>query len=1191
MKHLFENWRKYLRESESGMREFVFSESELAELNRSISKIVSAAKSTLGADGPSPILSAKSLEKIKLDKSQKDPTPLKMVAEQDADVIDLRQRYYGPGGELEKSSPRAVKGLEKGLGQMSAQEFEETGYVMKVPQEVLEDFNVLVESTKKTGDLYEQARDWYHNIRELLNQETNNDRDAALLGLLIAVYSPRAKFALNLAEASFMYKAVQEDAANNPELLREYLETFQGAEKKEPGTPHGFTGAHKVPNFALNLIAPELAGERDKDTGKVKYNDMYEWNSTIDTWMIDAFYPMLRKASTAKEWDAIKGKLMSNVVSYRYMARLVAQQARKFNLLPHELQAIIWVSMQVRQTGEAGLGVTTQFAFNQIKDAIVNIRTINNDLESAKKELEEKSWLGTLFDEIDNKGFGEAAKFLLGIKNEKGKVVVPGIRSITASGKKGSAYQYYTPPEKDSQEKSTLKTNKKPAVKKAPRPKPVKRFADPKYSELKTFYVMNEVIQMPTGKFNNLYDAIILYLDPEFSTEKAVEYITGRFDPEATASSKYFKEEKFKSKHAPRVKRALKVSYGTPVKGVGSIIKALIRKIKQDPSKGVGMIDDIVDELADDTIEKIITDLENFKAADSAGKAAAQFAQKAMTKKAASDHRKKYKHALPKIFKEEKMLQELAAGYSPHNPGQLPLRPGIGAQVLPPAVAATAGSAGEKIPRDADDSEQVAKAVVHRNSHVLLLQNDQGWDLPGGHCKRGENISKGLQREIFEETGLTCGPEIAKLHLNKKNKHFFAVELPSDDIHLSDEHTDHKIVPFEEALRMVTNPTYREAIQRASEIIRGGQSLRSRDDSARLTLTPDGSRQERAPHAPMRRQTRDLAEAMSRKEVALAHGRLTRSPIGRLVAEIQIKVIDALEARYCVSVDRSRSINCFVKDAQHWINGKGDMPSSIRTYANYFNLSVATVAKRIKNKHPGLSTRKETIELMADEYVREILPKIQAALDTPVQVMLPKVMTMSAEGSVGKIPYAAHFVQTKAIGIRGDIEAKFQKEYKTDNKQALKKFIFYALRHEFYHTLDRELRVSGKRSFLDRAAKIGSERVKGYYAVDVARGKVADEFYAELQNLISSLNGLPTKKDIKHLCILYRKYPGDMIHQRIKLKVLRGYEITDIDYMIQSPLMRSLINCQDEAATYQRFKVLAHKLEKRKQLEERRKRK
>ena len=1081
MKNLFENWRKYLRESESGMREFVFSESELRDLNRSISKIVSAAKSVLGADGPTPILNVKSLEKIKLDKSQKDPTPLKMVAEQDADVIDLRQRYYGPGGELEKSSPRAVRGLDKGLGQMSAQEFEDTGYVMKVPQEVLEDFNVLVESTKKTGDLYEQARDWYHNIRELLNQETNNDRDAALLGLLIAVYSPRAKFSLNLAEASFMYKAVQEDAANNPELLKEYLETFPGAEKKEPGSPHGFTGAHKVPNFALNLIAPELAGQRDKDTGKIKYNDMYEWNSTIDTWMIDAFYPMLRKASTAKEWDAIKGKLMSNVVSYRYMARLVAQQARKFNLLPHELQAIIWVSMQVRQTGEAGLGVTTQFAFNQIKDAIVNIRTINNDLETARQELEEKSWLGTLFDEIDNKGFGEAAKFILGIKNEKGKITVPGVRSISASGKSGSAFQYYTPPEDSSQEKTTIKKQKKPKGKKVARPKPEKRYADPKYSELKTFYVMNEVIQMPTGKFNNLYDAITLYLDPEFSTEKAVEYITGRFDPEATASSKYFKEEK--------------------------------------------------------------------------------------------------------------MLQELAAGYSPHNPGQLPLRPAIGAQVVPPGPSSTLAKAGEKIPRDSSDSEQVAKAVVHRNNHILLLQNDKGYDLPGGHCKRGESIVKGLQREIFEETGLTCGSEIVKLHLYDRNKHFFAVELPSDDIHLSDEHSGYKIVPFEKALKMRMRRSHKEAIKKAMEVIVGADSLRSRDDAARLTLTPDGSRQERAPHAPMRRQTRPMAENMTRKEIAIAHGKLSQSRLGRMVAEVQAKVVDALEARYCVSTSTKRSIDSFVNDALYWINGKGSMPSSIRTYANYFDLSVATITKRIKDKHPGLSTRKETIELMGSEYVREIMPKIKSALDTPVQVMLPRVMTMSAEGSPSYAPDGAHFVQDKLIGIRGDLETKFAKDYRTDSKQALRKYIFYVLRHEFYHTLDRELRVSGKRSFLQRAAKIGSKRVKGYYGVDVRRGKMADEFYAELQNLISSLNGLPTEKDIKDLCILYKKYPGDKIYQRIKLKTLRGYEITDIDYMIQSPLMRSLINCNDEAETYRRFKVLAYKLEKRKELEERRKRK
>jgi hypothetical protein len=369
----------------------------------------------------------------------------------------------------------------------------------------------------------------------LLDRETENDRDSALLGLLIATYSPRAKFALNLAEAVFMYKAVQQDAQENPEGLRQYLETFPGAEKRQPGESRGFTKAHKVPNFSLNLIAPNLAGERD-DLGGVVYNDLYEWNSTIDTWMIDAFYPSLRKASTAKEWDGIKGKLMSNVVSYRYMARLVAKEARNLNLLPHELQALIWVASQIRQTGEAGLGVTTQFAFDQIRDAITNIAEINNDLRTMKS-LEENDWLGTIIDTIDSKGFEEASKYLLGIKNEKGKITTPGIRSITASGKKGSAFKYFPAPEKVKKPKGAKK-EKGPA-----KEKEIKSFQDPQFSDLKVHYVMNNVIQMPTGKFNNLYDSITIYLEPEFSTDKAVKHVLGRFDPEAKASSKYFVKE------------------------------------------------------------------------------------------------------------------------------------------------------------------------------------------------------------------------------------------------------------------------------------------------------------------------------------------------------------------------------------------------------------------------------------------------------------------------------------------------------------------------------------------------------------------------------------------------------------------------------------------------------------------------
>ena len=552
MKLLFENWRRYINEDvvdlasrrQSNEKQFVFNADELSSLNNSIAKIVDAAKQVLGAEGETPYIEPESLEQIEL------AEPMKIVAEQTDEELGitpqqaseaspeqmaLRKQYYGPEGELTKGGPKAVRGLEKGLGQMSAEDFEETGYVMKVPQSVLADFRQLVESTKETDRLYEEARDWYHDIRGLLDRETENDRDSALLGLLIATYSPRAKFALNLAEAVFMYKAVQHDAQENPEGLRQYLETFPGAEKRQPGESRGFTKAHKVPNFSLNLIAPNLAGERD-DLGGVVYNDLYEWNSTIDTWMIDAFYPSLRKASTAKEWDGIKGKLMSNVVSYRYMARLVAKEARNLNLLPHELQALIWVASQIRQTGEAGLGVTTQFAFDQIRDAITNIAEINNDLRTMKS-LEENDWLGTIIDTIDSKGFEEASKYLLGIKNEKGKITTPGIRSITASGKKGSAFKYFPAPEKVKKPKGAKK-EKGPA-----KEKEIKSFQDPQFSDLKVHYVMNNVIQMPTGKFNNLYDSITIYLEPEFSTDKAVKHVLGRFDPEAKASSKYFVKE------------------------------------------------------------------------------------------------------------------------------------------------------------------------------------------------------------------------------------------------------------------------------------------------------------------------------------------------------------------------------------------------------------------------------------------------------------------------------------------------------------------------------------------------------------------------------------------------------------------------------------------------------------------------
>ena len=200
MKLLFENWRKFIKEDvvdlasrrQSDEKEFVFNETELNQLNNSITKIINTAKQVLGATGEALSFSPETLEQIEL------AEPMRMVAEQTDEELGitpfqsaqaspeqmaLRKQYYGPEGEFTKGGPKAVRGLEKGLGQMSAEEFEETGYVIKVPQSVLADFRQLVESTKETENLYEEARDWYHNIRGLLDRETENDRDSALLGL------------------------------------------------------------------------------------------------------------------------------------------------------------------------------------------------------------------------------------------------------------------------------------------------------------------------------------------------------------------------------------------------------------------------------------------------------------------------------------------------------------------------------------------------------------------------------------------------------------------------------------------------------------------------------------------------------------------------------------------------------------------------------------------------------------------------------------------------------------------------------------------------------------------------------------------------------------------------------------------------------------------------------------------------
>jgi len=129
-----------------------------------------------------------------------------------------------------------------------------------------------------------------------------------------------------------------------------------------------------------------------------------------------------------------------------------------------------------------------------------------------------------------------------------------------------------------------------------------------------------------------------------------------------------------------------------------------------------------------------------------------------------------------------------------------------------PALAGNAGqNRGATItPHGADeytdlgaDGTKSAKIVLHRNSHVLLLKNLRGWDLPGGHIKESENIMAGLLREVFEETGLSLSEsDITSMNMNHTNKTFFCGEFSHDDIQLSDEHSEFGFFTLEEAMEL-----------------------------------------------------------------------------------------------------------------------------------------------------------------------------------------------------------------------------------------------------------------------------------------------------------------------------------------------------------------------------------------------------
>ena len=296
---------------------------------------------------------------------------------------DLLARF---GGDIDMMAEATI--TEKEAPEyltMTSSDIARTGGIVAVDQSILKNLDEFI----KLGI---QAKDWYNEMNQkILN--TFGDSDGTLMLMLLALFSPQNNLTTNFRLAAQVFIGIKKDLANS-QLRREWehmidnpklydalknenkyknLATIQGLLKgaKSVNTyvnnlqrtlrlyrQNGYRfsrqqvvqelskhlkkshqlgkdvtiSAEKVFSFTLNLLEPSFE---------------FDWGwmpVTIDTWMASFFYPFMGK----KE----KSKLLAKSKNYAYMAKLVQEQAAKYNMKPQELQAVIWVAMLKKSKGE-----------------------------------------------------------------------------------------------------------------------------------------------------------------------------------------------------------------------------------------------------------------------------------------------------------------------------------------------------------------------------------------------------------------------------------------------------------------------------------------------------------------------------------------------------------------------------------------------------------------------------------------------------------------------------------------------------------------------------------------------------------------------------------------------------------------------------------------------------------------------
>lgn len=114
-------------------------------------------------------------------------------------------------------------------------------------------------------------------------------------------------------------------------------------------------------------------------------------------------------------------------------------------------------------------------------------------------------------------------------------------------------------------------------------------------------------------------------------------------------------------------------------------------------------------------------------------------------------------------------------------------------------------------------------ALIHKDKVLLIQRNRKPylgmWSLPGGRLEPGETPEQAAQREVLEETGLTCFRlmPIRQMHLG--DGHFllqvFATEGFEGEIKTSDEISAYRWVRLDQLYGMTTTPGLGDVLEAA----------------------------------------------------------------------------------------------------------------------------------------------------------------------------------------------------------------------------------------------------------------------------------------------------------------------------------------------------------------------------------------